>query len=56
VGENSLCNYAAYVDFMLTWGVIKEKVPANDLVTNELLGEIDTFDLAKVAAEAKAYR
>ena len=55
-GENSEANYAAYVDFMLKWGIVKEKVPASDLVTNELIGEIDNFDPAKVAAEAKAYK
>jgi NitT/TauT family transport system substrate-binding protein len=55
-GENSETNYAAYVDFMLKWGVIKEKVAASDLITNELIGEINNFDHAKIAAEARAYR
>jgi NitT/TauT family transport system substrate-binding protein len=55
-GENSLPNYAAYVDFLLKWGVIKDKVSADDLVTNELIGEINTFDAGKVAAEARAYK
>jgi NitT/TauT family transport system substrate-binding protein len=55
-GENSLPNYAAYVDFLLKWGVIKDKVPADDLVTNELIGEINSFDAGKVAAEARAYK
>jgi NitT/TauT family transport system substrate-binding protein len=55
-GENSEANYAAYVDFMLKYGIIKEKVAATDLVTNELIGEINTFDPARVAAEAKAYK
>ncbi len=55
-GENSEANYAAYVEFMLKWGIIKEKIPAADLVTNELIGEINTFDPAKIAAEAKAYK
>jgi NitT/TauT family transport system substrate-binding protein len=55
-GENSLPNYAAYVDFLLKWGVIKDKVSADDLVTNELIGEINSFDAGKVAAEARAYK
>ncbi len=55
-GENSEANYSGYVDFMLKWGIIKEKVPATDLVTNELIGEINTFDPAKIAADAKAYK
>ena len=55
-GENSEANYAAYVEFMLRWGLIKEKVDVRDLITNELIGEINTFDATKIAAEAKAYK
>ena len=55
-GENSEPNYRDYVDFMLKWGVIKQKVDSQDLVTNELIDEINRFDAAKVTAEAKAYR
>ena len=55
-GENSEANYAAYVDFMLKWGVIKERVDVHDLITNELIGDVNKFDAAKVAAEAKGYK
>jgi NitT/TauT family transport system substrate-binding protein len=55
-GENSEVNYRDYVDFMLKWGIIKQKVDANDLITNELIDEINRFDAAKIAAEAKAYK
>ncbi len=55
-GENSEANYAAYVDFMLKWSLIKQKVDVHDLITNELIGEINTFDAAKIAAEAKAFK
>lgn len=55
-GENSEANYAAYVDFMLRWGIIKQKVDVHDLITNELIGEVNNFDAGKIAAEAKAYR
>ncbi len=55
-GENSEANYAAYVDFMLKWGVIKQKVDARDLITNELIDEINRFDAGAVQAEARAYR
>lgn len=55
-GENSEANYAAYVDFLLKWAIIKEKVDVKDLITNELIGEINRFDAGKIAAEAKAYR
>ena len=55
-GENSEANYAAYADFMLKWGIIKEKVDGRDLITNELIDEINRFDPAPVVADAKAYR
>jgi NitT/TauT family transport system substrate-binding protein len=55
-GENSEKNYAAYVDFMLKWGIIKQKLDAKDLITNELLDEIDSFDPNAIAAQAKSYK
>ena len=55
-GESSEVNYRDYVDFLLKWGVIKQKVETADLITNELIGEINQLDAAKVAGEAKAYR
>jgi NitT/TauT family transport system substrate-binding protein len=55
-GENSEANYAAYVDFMLKWGIIKEKIDFRDLISNELIDDINKFDPAKVAAEAKGYK
>ncbi len=55
-GENSEANYAAYVDFMLKWGIIKQKVDVKDLVTNESIEEINKFDVSAIAAQAKAYR
>jgi NitT/TauT family transport system substrate-binding protein len=55
-GENSEANYAAYAAFMLKWGIIKQPVEGKDLVTNELIDEINRFDAAQIAAEAKAYK
>jgi NitT/TauT family transport system substrate-binding protein len=55
-GLSSLEDYAAYVDFMLKWGVIKEKVAAADLVTNDLIADINKIDVAAIEAEAKAYQ
>jgi NitT/TauT family transport system substrate-binding protein len=52
-GENSETSYAAYAEFMLKWGAIKQKVDAHDLITNEPTGAIDTFDLASAAHEAR---
>jgi NitT/TauT family transport system substrate-binding protein len=55
-GENSEANYASYMDFLLKWGVIKRKVDVKDLITNELIDEINKFDQNKIAAEAQAYK
>lgn len=55
-GENAIANYDAYVDFLVKNGILKEKVPATDLVTNELIDEINKFDADAIAATAKAYK
>ena len=55
-GESAEANYAAYAAFLLKWGVIKDKVDAKDLITNELIDEINKFDSAKIASEARAYK
>jgi len=54
--ESSERNYSAYVDFLQKWGMIKQKVPTADLITNDLIKEINDFDAAKVVAAAKAYK
>jgi NitT/TauT family transport system substrate-binding protein len=55
-GQNSETNYTAYMDFLLKWGIIQQRVDAKDLVTNELIDEINRFDPQAVAAEAKSYK
>ena len=35
--------------------MLKQKVETSELITNELIEEINRLDVAKVAAEAKAY-
>jgi len=52
-GENSEANYAAYVEFLLKWGVLKQKVEAADIITNELIDDINKFDPAAIVALAK---
>jgi len=54
-GENSEANYAAYVDFLRKNGVIKEKVAAVDLITNDLIDDINKFDAAAIKAMAQGY-
>ena len=55
-GESSLANYDAYVDFLVKWKIVPQKVAAGDLVTNDLIDEVNHFDLAAVAAQAKAWK
>jgi NitT/TauT family transport system substrate-binding protein len=55
-GENVTANYEAYLEFLLKWDVIKQAVPATDIVFNGWLDEIDRFDANQLAAEARAYR
>jgi len=55
-GYNSEANYGAYVDFLVKNGVLKEKMPVGDLITNDLIDEINKFDPAAIAAMAKAYK
>lgn len=55
-GESSMANYEAYLDFLLKWGVIKEKVAVSQIVTNALVDDINTFDPAAVEAQARAWK
>ncbi len=55
-GESSIKDFDAYLDFLLKWKVISAKVPATEMLTNDLIDEINRFDPAKIAADAKTYR
>jgi NitT/TauT family transport system substrate-binding protein len=55
-GDNVEANYQAYLDWLLEQGILKTKTDAKDLVTNELLDEVDNFDVGALSAEAKAYK
>jgi len=55
-GESSLKDFDAYLDFLVKWKVIGARVPVTELVTNDLIDEINRFDPAQIAADAKAYR
>lgn len=55
-GENVEANYTDYMKWLLEQGILKEKVATGDIITNELIDEINKFDSAAVIAEAKAYK
>jgi NitT/TauT family transport system substrate-binding protein len=55
-GESSIKDFDAYGAFLLKWNVITAKVPATEMVTNDLIDDINQFDPARVAAQAKSYK
>jgi NitT/TauT family transport system substrate-binding protein len=55
-GENIVANYDAYSDFLVKNGVLKQKVPGADLVTNDLIDDINKFDAKAIEAQAKGWK
>jgi NitT/TauT family transport system substrate-binding protein len=56
-GQSNIENFNNYIDFLVKWKVVPQKVPAQDVVTNDLVDEINaSFDPAKVEAQAKTWK
>lgn len=55
-GENNVSNYDSYIDFLVKNGVVKQKIPAAELVTNDLIADINKFDEAEIEKAAKNYK
>jgi NitT/TauT family transport system substrate-binding protein len=55
-GDNSAENYAAYLDFLVANGVLKEKANVNDVITNDLIDDINKFDPAEIEKQAKGWK
>lgn len=55
-GENSEANYTAYIAFLVKNGVLKKSEPTDDLITNDLIADINKFDAAAVVKMAKEYK
>jgi NitT/TauT family transport system substrate-binding protein len=55
-GESALDNYQAYLDFLVKWGQIKEPIKAGEVVTNDLIADINAFDPKAVEEAAKSYK
>jgi NitT/TauT family transport system substrate-binding protein len=55
-GENLVQNYDAYSDFLFKNGLLKEKVSGGDLVTNDLIDDINKFDAGEIEKMAKGYK
>ncbi|MBN8874749.1 MAG: ABC transporter substrate-binding protein [Rhodospirillales bacterium] len=56
-GESNMKNFNDYIDFLVKWKIVPQKIPAADLVTNALVPAINaSFDQAKIEAAAKAWK
>jgi NitT/TauT family transport system substrate-binding protein len=55
-GDNVEKNYQAYLDWLMAQGVVKTKVEVKDLITNELLDDVNKFSADAIRTEAKAYK
>jgi NitT/TauT family transport system substrate-binding protein len=55
-GESVPENYQTYYDWLLLQKVIKQKVDVKDILTNDLIDDINNFDPEQIVAMAKAYK
>jgi NitT/TauT family transport system substrate-binding protein len=55
-GESVPENYQNYYDWLLLQKVIKQKVDVNDILTNDLIDDMNKFDVERIVAVAKAYK
>jgi NitT/TauT family transport system substrate-binding protein len=55
-GDNSVENYGAYIDFLVKNGVLKEKAATMDLITNDLIEDINKFDQGEIEKLAKGWK
>jgi NitT/TauT family transport system substrate-binding protein len=56
-GQSNMANYNSYIDFLVKWKIAPQKISADEVVTNDLVDDINaSFDAKKVEAEAKAYQ
>jgi NitT/TauT family transport system substrate-binding protein len=55
-GDNVEKNYQAYLDWLLAQGVLKARTDVKDVITNELLDDVNKFNADAIRSEAKAYK
>ena len=55
--QTNITNFNNYIDFLVKWKLVPVKVPADEVVTNDLVDAINaSFDQAKIEAQAKAWK
>ena len=55
-GDNGEAKYRAYLDWLTAQGVVKAKVEVKDLITDELLDDVNKFDADAIRKEARAFK
>lgn len=55
-GDNVEANYRAYLDWLIAQGVVKTRVDVKDLITDELLGDVNKFDADAIRKDARAFK
>ena len=55
-GENNVANYASYIKYLTDQGLISEPVKAEDVVTNQWIDQMNSFDAKKIEDAARAWR
>jgi NitT/TauT family transport system substrate-binding protein len=55
-GQANIQNYTKYIDFLTKWSVVPAGTPASDVVTNDLVDDMNAFDQGKIQEQAKTWK
>ncbi len=55
-GESNIKNFDAYIAFLSKWKIVPVQVPASEIVTNDLIADINKFDTAAIVKLAGEYK
>jgi NitT/TauT family transport system substrate-binding protein len=55
-GDNVEANYRAYLEWLIAQGVVKTRVDVKDLITPELLDDVNKFDAEAIRRDARAFK
>jgi NitT/TauT family transport system substrate-binding protein len=55
-GDNVEANYRAYLEWLIAQGVVKTRVEVKDLITGELLDDVNKFDAEAIRRDARAFK
>ncbi len=55
-GDNVEANYRAYLEWLIAQGIVKTRVDVKDLITDELLDDVNKFDAEAIRKDARAFK